>query len=71
MPSYQGCANVSGFHPNRLENVVNPRFDRCFYIGKQGDMGMARLKLTIEKDGCHAECDCGDCGYVYQEYEVA
>ena len=50
---------------------MNPRFDRCFYIGKQGDMGMARLKLTIEKDGCHAECDCGDCGYVYQEYEVA
>ena len=41
------------------------------YIGDNSGKDMSRLKLRIEKDGCHEECLCGDCGYVYEEYEVA
>ena len=40
------------------------------YIGDNSGKDMSRLKLRIEKDGCHEECLCGDCGYVYEEYEI-
>jgi len=26
------------------------------------------LKIRITKDACHEDCDCGDCGYLYEEY---
>lgn len=26
------------------------------------------LKIRITKDACHEDCECGDCGYVYEEH---
>ncbi len=68
MPPHQGCADVFDFCSDWLENVV---IYHSLYIGDNSGKGMSRLKLRIEKDGCHEECLCGDCGYVYEEYEVA
>ena len=51
--------------------MVKPRFDQCLYIRVEGGSNMSRLLYRIEKDGCKEDCLCGDCGYVFEEYEVA
>ena len=29
---------------------------------------MTQLKLKIDQKECNPQCDCGDCGYIYEEY---
>lgn len=32
---------------------------------------MPELKIRIEKDACCDGCDCGKCGFIYEEYVEA
>lgn len=29
---------------------------------------MSQLKIKVEKEECNPQCECGDCGYIYEEY---
>jgi len=33
-----------------------------------GGLGMTQLKIKIEREECKPECNCGNCGYIYEEY---
>lgn len=36
-----------------------------------GEKTMPELKIRIDKEECYADCTCGDCGYLYEEYVEA